>query len=68
MGNHLAVDVGSSGTKVLLLRLTEKGYETEQIMRFQTPRTVLNGHWHINTYLIFQNICDASGNWDSAAV
>ena len=59
MGNHLAVDVGSSGTKVLLLRLTEKGYETEQIMRFQTPRTVLNGHWHINTYLIFQNICDA---------
>lgn len=58
MKKHLAVDMGSSGVKIVLLWLEDGEYRIEQVKRFPTPRIVLNGTVRINTFLIFQEICE----------
>jgi len=61
-GTHLAVDLGSSGGKVILTGITgERKVSSREIHRFQTPRAFLNGHLSTDVYRIFGEIMAALG-------
>lgn len=59
MANYLAVDIGSSGGKLVLTELTaDKKIKTRVVHRFDTPRTWFRGHICINIYRIYDEICE----------
>ncbi len=54
---YLAVDLGSSGGKVLLGELTQDGkLRIEEAGRFATPRSFIGGHVCVNVYAIYDRI------------
>ena len=59
-GKHLAVDLGSSNGKIMLMELTEdKKGKLEEIHRFVTPRTYIQGHLSTDIYGIYNEIIEA---------
>ncbi|MCI8466259.1 MAG: hypothetical protein HFI63_10495 [Lachnospiraceae bacterium] len=56
---YLAADLGSSGSKLLLAKLTEeRKLYMEEVGRFVTPRIFLGGHICINIYTIYEKILE----------
>ena len=54
---YIAVDVGSSNGKVYTGWITgERTLEVEEVARFETPRTMFEGHLCINIYRIYDEI------------
>lgn len=57
-GIHLAVDIGSSNGKMVLVTIEENGtLHTREVGRFATPRTYLSKHLCTNSYRIYDEIC-----------
>ncbi|MBU9742246.1 hypothetical protein KTH81_00305 [Lachnospiraceae bacterium ASD3451] len=59
-GKHLAVDLGSSNGKIVLVELAEdKKVKLEEIHRFLTPRSYIQGHLSTDIYGIYDEIIKA---------
>lgn len=55
---HLAVDIGSSNVKLVLVSIgAEREIRSQEVGRFITPRTWFAEHLCINTYRIYDEVC-----------